>query len=216
MKKDNQIDEYLKLKKQIKYIEKHIDELNQEFAQILIPLKEMLESINNKINGLNLNDAKIYIQIKDLVEEIASLTHTKNIQTELTYTRSYLTLKENDLLNPSDLSPNVLNLKIYDESKTLVNTILTLNFDDICANGKTLFDNTEVSELNFKDTFKITFDKEAIPYVLFKINFKSLDKQDTLENKAISNCLNNGKYLTEKDTEKLKKKNERQYKKSFK
>lgn len=213
---DNQIDEYLKLRNNKIFIEKHIDELNQQFIQILTPLKEMLENINNKINGLNLNDTEIYIQIKDLVEEVASLAHTKNIQTDLTYTRSYLTLKENDLLNPSDLSPNVLNLKIYDESKTLVNTILTLNFDDICANGKTLFDNTEMSELSFKDTFKITFDKEAIPYVLFKANFKSLDKQDTLENKAILNYLNKGKYLTEKDTEKLKKKNEKQYKKSFK
>ena len=214
MTKNNQIDEYLKLKSQIKQIKQYIDEANQEFIQMLMPLKEMLENINQKIN--NLNNIKAYIQIKDLVEEITSLAHTENIQTDLTYTRSYLTLKENDILNLSNLSPTVLNLKIYDKSKPLVNTILTLNFDDICANGKTLFDNTEVSELNFKDTFKITLDKEAIPYVLFKVNFKSLDKQDTLENKAILNCLNKGKYLTEKDTETLKKKNEKQYKKSFK
>lgn len=214
MTKNNQIDEYLKLKSQIKQIKQYIDEANQEFIQMLMPLKEMLENINQKIN--NLNNIKAYIQIKDLVEEITSLAHTENIQTDLTYTRSYLTLKENDILNLSNLSPTVLNLKIYDESKPLVNTILTLNFNDICANGKTLFDNTEVSELNFKDTFKITLDKEAIPYVLFKVNFKSLDKQDTLENKAILNCLNKGKYLTEKDTETLKKKNEKQYKKYFK
>lgn len=214
MTKNNQIDEYLKLKSQIKQIKQYIDEANQEFIQMLMPLKEMLENINQKVN--NLNNIKAYIQIKDLVEEITSLAHTENIQTDLTYTRSYLTLKENDILNLSNLSPTVLNLKIYDESKPLVNTILTLNFNDICANGKTLFDNTEVSELNFKDTFKITLDKEAIPYVLFKVNFKSLDKQDTLENKAILNCLNKGKYLTEKDTETLKKKNEKQYKKSFK
>lgn len=214
MTKNNQIDEYLKLKSQIKQIKQYIDEANQEFIQMLMPLKEMLENINQKIN--NLNNIKAYIQIKDLVEEITSLAHTENIQTDLTYTRSYLTLKENDILNLSNLSPTVLNLKIYDESKPLVNTILTLNFNDICANGKTLFDNTEVSELNFKDTFKITLDKEAIPYVLFKVNFKSLDKQDTLENKAILNCLNKGKYLTEKDTETLKKKNEKQYKKTFK
>ena len=214
MTKNNQIDEYLKLKSQIKQIKQYIDEANQEFIQILMPLKEMLENINQKVN--NLNNIKAYIQIKDLVEEITSLAHTENIQTDLTYTRSYLTLKENDILNLSNLSPTVLNLKIYDESKPLVNTILTLNFNDICANGKTLFDNTEVSELNFKDTFKITLDKEAIPYVLFKVNFKSLDKQDTLENKAILNCLNKGKYLTEKDTETLKKKNEKQYKKYFK
>lgn len=214
MPRNNQIDEYLKLKSQIKQIKQYIDEANQEFIQILMPLKEMLENINQKVN--NLNNIKAYIQIKDLVEEITSLAHTENIQTDLTYTRSYLTLKENDILNLSNLSPTVLNLKIYDESKPLVNTILTLNFNDICANGKTLFDNTEVSELNFKDTFKITLDKEAIPYVLFKVNFKSLDKQDTLENKAILNCLNKGKYLTEKDTETLKKKNEKQYKKYFK
>lgn len=214
MTKNNQIDEYLKLKSQIKQIKQYIDEANQEFIQMLMPLKEMLENINQKIN--NLNNIKAYIQIKDLVEEITSLAHTENIQTDLTYTRSYLTLKENDILNLSNLSPTVLNLKIYDESKPLVNTILTLNFNDMCANSKTLFDNTEVSELNFKDTFKITLDKEAIPYVLFKVNFKSLDKQDTLENKAILNCLNKGKYLTEKDTETLKKKNEKQYKKSFK
>ena len=78
-----------------------------------------------------------------------------------------------------------------------------------------MLENTEISNFIKENLFKITIDKEAIPYVMFKVNLHSLNIQDTLKNKAILNCLENEKYLTEKDIDKLKKKNERQYKKGL-
>ena len=216
MKKDNQIDDFLSLNSKKNYIVNHLNQLNNEFEQIIAPLKETLEDINKKI--YNLNNVEVYIKIGDLIEEISNITNIdiENLQTDLTYTRSYLLIPESGVLNMSDLSPTVLNLEIYlNKLNPLVNTSLTLNFNDICANAKTLFDNIEISNFIKENLFKITIDKEAIPYVMFKVNLHSLNKQDTLKNKAILNCLENEKYLTEKDIDKLKKKNERQYKKGL-
>ena len=216
MKKDNQIDDFLSLNSKKNYIVNHLDQLNNEFEQIIAPLKETLEDINTKI--YNLNNVEVYIKIGDLIEEISNITNIdiEYLQTDLTYTRSYLLIPESGVLNMSDLSPTVLNLEIYlNKLNPLVNTSLTLNFNDICANAKTLFDNTEISNFIKENLFKIAIDKEAIPYVMFKVNLHSLNKQDTLKNKAILNCLENEKYLTEKDIDKLKKKNERQYKKGL-
>lgn len=216
MKKDNQIDDFLSLNSKKNYIVNHLDQLNNEFEQIIAPLKENLEDINKKI--YNLNNVEVYIKIGDLIEEISNITNIdiEDLQTDLTYTRSYLLIPESGVLNMSDLSPTVLNLEIYlNKLNPLVNTSLTLNFNDICANAKTLFDNTEISNFIKENLFKITIDKETIPYVMFKVNLHSLNIQDTLKNKAILNCLENEKYLTEKDIDKLKKKNERQYKKGL-
>lgn len=216
MKKDNQIDDFLSLNSKKNYIVNHLDQLNNEFEQIIAPLKETLEDINKKI--YNLNNVEVYIKIGDLIEEISNITNIdiEDLQTDLTYTRSYLLIPESGVLNMSDLSPTVLNLEIYlNKLNPLVNTSLTLNFNDICANAKTLFDNTEISNFIKENLFKIAIDKEAIPYVMFKVNLHSLNKQDTLKNNAILNCLENEKYLTEKDIDKLKKKNERQYKKGL-
>ena len=216
MKKDNQIDDFLSLNSKKNYIVNHLDQLNNEFEQIIAPLKETLEDINKKI--YNLNNVEVYIKIGDLIEEISNITNIdiEDLQTDLTYTRSYLLIPESGVLNMSDLSPTVLNLEIYlNKLNPLVNTSLTLNFNDICANAKTLFDNTEISNFIKENLFKITIDKETIPYVMFKVNLHSLNIQDTLKNKAILNCLENEKYLTEKDIDKLKKKNERQYKKGL-
>ena len=216
MKKDNQIDEFLSLNSKKNYIVNHLDQLNNEFEQIIAPLKEVLESINKQM--CDLNNVEIYIKIGDLIEEISNITNIdiENLQTDLTYTRNYLSIPKSGVLNMSELSPAVLNLEIYlNKLNPLVNTSLTLNFNDICANAKTLFYNTETSNFIKKDLFKITIDKEAIPYVIFKVNLHSLNKQDNLKNKAILNCLESEKYLTQKDIDKLKRKNEKQYKKGL-
>ena len=67
----NQIEYYIKLKKQRESLIKVIDELNKQYHAIINPLEEILKTINEETNNF---DDKIYIKIGDLIDEVSEIT----------------------------------------------------------------------------------------------------------------------------------------------
>lgn len=206
-----QIKEYLNSKKQIEDISEALEDLNRKIEEIIKPLEDELQNQKNQLRNLS-QEINVYVKIGDLAQEISALTTTpeNELTTELNYMRStFAVFPKNHLLNIYENNPVVLMLKIYNGSTNLyVNTSLTLNLTDKTSDGQTLIDNSTVSTVDGLNLMILKVNEEHIPDVMFKVNFKELNKKDDLKNKAILECLKHQKYMTEDEVTNLKPKKE--------
>lgn len=206
----NQIEYYIKLKKQREALIKVIDKLNKQYHAIINPLEEILKTINEETNNF---DDKIYIKIGDLIDEVSEITNIpkEELKPSLSYMRSTFPIFSKRRLEKES---TILMFEIHNGKDTIVNTSFTLNFSDKMADGHTLIDITNTQTVDILNLMIINVDKNKIEDVMFKINYKDLNRI-TLESKAIMNCLEKQKYMTEEDVNNLKPKKETNHVKSM-
>ncbi len=231
------IDERAKKEEELKYLKEMLKALEEKLKPLIQDIHEAeceIESINNllDLNGYGKSEI-ITVKLGDLINELSILSGIDKSKIKVSFsTGIYIIgkkpvdkdtlLKHNQKLNRRIMSLTLKGGEIYNDNHFIYTYLDTpMNFDEIQADGKSLYDHCEavwghIDDIEWKDIdtdLEVYYDIENI---ICHLNLNEIIKKEEYENSyypkdlltnALLNCAVKYAEYSNKNKEKLLKKN---------